>query len=74
MKAVDMYLRFCNEMGYDYVPMITGLNFGRSQFALADTAPLSNWAGGMRYWQDESSGPIQTWEDFEAYPWPRPRR
>jgi uroporphyrinogen decarboxylase len=69
--AVDLYLRFCYEMGYDYVPMITGLNFGRSQFALTDTASLSNWAGGVRYWQDESSGPIQSWKDFEAYPWPR---
>jgi len=71
LKAVDMYVRFCADMGYDYVPMITGLNFGRSQFALADTAPVTNWADGMRYWQDESSGPMQTWADFEAYPWPR---
>ena len=71
LKAVDMYLRFCYETGYDYMPMITGLNFQRSQFALADTAPVSNWASGMRYWQDESSGPMQSWKDFEAYPWPR---
>jgi uroporphyrinogen decarboxylase len=71
LKAVDLYLRFCYEMGYDYVSMITGLNFHRSQFTLADTAPLSNWADGVRYWQDESSGPIQSWKDFESYPWPR---
>jgi len=71
MGAVDLYLRFCYEMGYDYVPMITGLNFGRSQFALTDTASVSNWSGGVRYWQDESSGPIQSWKDFETYPWPR---
>jgi uroporphyrinogen decarboxylase len=71
LKAVDMYLRFCCETGYDYMPMFTGLSFQRNQFALADTAPISNWAGGMRYWQDESSGPIQSWKDFETYPWPR---
>ena len=71
LKAVDIYVRFCYEMGYDYSPMITGLSFRGSQFALADTAPVSNWAGGMRYWQDESSGPIQSWKDFETYPWPR---
>jgi uroporphyrinogen decarboxylase len=70
LKAVDLYLRFCFEMGYDCMPMITGLSFRTSQFALADTAPVSNWAGGMRYWQDESSGPIQSWKDFETYPWP----
>jgi uroporphyrinogen decarboxylase len=58
-------------MGYDYAPMMTGLSFQHSQLALADTAPVLNWAGGMRYWQDESSGPIQNWKDFETYPWPR---
>jgi uroporphyrinogen decarboxylase len=71
LKAVEMYLRFCYEMGYDYVFMVTGLNFIRNQMALADTASVSNWAGGLRYWQDESGGPIQNWKDFEAYPWPR---
>ena len=71
LKAVGMYVRFCYEMGYDYVFMISGLEFRSSQVALADTAAALNWAGGVRYWQDESSGPIQNWQDFEAYPWPR---
>jgi len=72
LKAVEMYLRFSYEMGYDYVAMVTGLAFRRGQVAAADTAAQVNWAGGLRYWQDESGGPIQTWEDFEAYPWPHP--
>jgi len=71
LKAVGMYVRFCYEMGYDYVFMISGLEFRSNQMALADTAAALNWAGGVRYWQDESSGPIQNWQDFEAYPWPR---
>jgi uroporphyrinogen decarboxylase len=71
LKAVAMYVRFCYEMGYDYVFMISGLEFRSSQMALADTATALNWAGGVRYWQNESSGPIQNWQDFEAYPWPR---
>jgi uroporphyrinogen decarboxylase len=71
LKAVGMYVRFCYEMGYDYVFMISGLEFRSSQLALADTAAAVNWAGGVRYWQNESSGPIQNWQDFEAYPWPR---
>jgi uroporphyrinogen decarboxylase len=71
-KAVEMYVRFCYEMGYDYVFMITGLSFRRHQIALADTAAQPNWAAGVRYWQDETAGPIQSWKDFEAYPWPRP--
>jgi len=72
LKAVEMYLRFSYEMGYDYVPMVTGLSFRKSQVAVADTAAQTNWAGGLRYWQDESGGPIQSWQDFEAYAWPRP--
>jgi uroporphyrinogen decarboxylase len=71
LKAVGMYVRFCHEMGYDYVFMISGLEFRTSQMALADTASALNWPGGVRYWRDLSSGPIQNWQDFEAYAWPR---
>ena len=71
LKAVGMYVRFCHEMGYDYVFMISGLEFPASEMALADTAAALNWAGGVRYWRAESSGPIQNWQDFESYDWPR---
>ena len=71
-KAADMYVRFWYEMGYDYVPVPTDLIFRRHLMPLADTAALSDWAGGDRYWLDEESGPIQSWADFESYPWPKP--
>ena len=71
MKAADMYVRFWYDMGYDYVPVPTDLVFDRHLMPLADTAALPNWAGGERYWQDETSGPIQSWKDFETYPWPK---
>ena len=68
----NLTLRFCYENGYDYVWAWTGLVFPRANFhALQDTAPAENWEGGVRFWQDESSGPIQTWADFESYPWPK---
>jgi len=70
-KAADMYVRFWYEMGYDYVPVPTDLIFRRHLMPLADTAALPDWAGGDRYWLDEESGPIQSWADFEAYPWPK---
>ena len=71
--VLNMVLRFCYETGYDYVFAWTGLNFpGLQRSAAPDTASVGNWPGGDRYWQDETSGPIQSWEDFEAYPWPRP--
>ena len=71
MKSIEMYVRFCREAGYDYVFMVTGFSLQRHFKAAADTALVQNWPGGQRYWQDESSGPIQNWADFEAYPWPK---
>jgi uroporphyrinogen decarboxylase len=71
VKSLDMYVRFCWEVGYDYVFMVTGLNLQRSLMAADDTAGAENWPGGQRYWQDEESGPIQNWADFESYPWPK---
>jgi uroporphyrinogen decarboxylase len=74
-SALDAILRFCYENGYDYVYAGTGLTFPRSNFlAGADVASAANFPGGVRMWQDESSGPIQSWADFEAYPWPEPER
>jgi uroporphyrinogen decarboxylase len=72
MGALDLILRFCYEMGYDYVYTWTGLSFPRANFCIGDdTAQMENWLGGKRFWQDESRGPIQNWDDFEAYPWPK---
>jgi uroporphyrinogen decarboxylase len=71
VKSLDMYVRFCYETGYDYVFMVTGFSLQRSLKAATDTADVQNWPGGQRYWQDEASGPIQSWADFESYPWPK---
>jgi uroporphyrinogen decarboxylase len=71
MRSLDMYVRFCREVGYDYVFMVTGFSLRRNFKAAADTAGAQNWPDGRRYWQDEASGPIQNWADFEAYPWPK---
>ena len=72
-SGLDTLVRFCLEAGYDYVWSWTGLNFPRANFQVAaDTAGAENWSGGARIWQDESTGPIQSLADFEAYPWPKP--
>jgi uroporphyrinogen decarboxylase len=71
VQSLDMYVRFCREVGYDYVFMVTGFSLSRTLKPATDTAAVQNWPGGQRYWQDEASGPIQSWADFEAYPWPR---
>lgn len=74
-QVVDMILRFCRETGYDYVFVYPGIDFPRSNFLAADdTAGQKNWSGGQRFWQDEETGPIQSWADFETYSWPTPER
>lgn len=71
LKSMEMYVRFCGEVGYDYVFMATGFSLPTSLAATADTAEVQNFPGGQRYWQEQGGGPIQNWADFEAYPWPK---
>jgi uroporphyrinogen decarboxylase len=59
--------RFC---GFDYVTVGVDLELPVYRQAVADTAALRR-AGG-RAFQDEHHGPIQSWADFDAYPWPDP--
>jgi len=69
--ALHLILRFCYENDYDYVWAWTGLAFPRDNYLeAADPAAVENLPGGARLWQDESRGPIQSWADFESYPWP----
>ena len=70
-KSFEIYVRFCREVDYDYVFMLTGLSLQRSMKTTADTAAVQNFPSGQRHWQDEVSGPIQNWADFESYPWPK---
>jgi uroporphyrinogen decarboxylase len=64
----DNYIAFWYRMGYDYVRLEMGYDFSlRHRFA-KDTAKLSK---GNRAWAEETRGLIQSWEDFEKYPWPQ---
>ena len=74
-KTMAAYLRNRTEvyyrMGYDYIRMTGGVDFPGHYLDAQDTAELSR---GQRHWANESSGPIASWEDFEAYPWPDPAK
>ena len=59
--------RFC---GWDYVVAGVSVDFQHHGATVDDTAAMAR-AGGRRY-QDEHTGPIMSWEDFERYPWPDP--
>ena len=67
--AVRQTIRFWYETGYDHVGLGVRLDLPRKRVLAADTADL---ARSQRAWQDESSGVINSWQEFEAFPWPRP--
>ncbi len=58
-------------LGYDYVrARIENMDMPLRRLRADDTAALSRESG--RTFQDEHVGPITSWEEFEAYPWPDP--
>jgi len=60
--------RYC---GFDYVRIgLDGLDMPLHRQTADDTAELGRDSG--RSYQDEHTGPIMSWEDFEKYPWPDP--
>ena len=68
-QALMIHVEVWRRMGYDYVRWGGGLAFpGKSRVA-ADTA--SELSRGQRFWTEEGTGVIASWEDFERYPWPK---
>jgi uroporphyrinogen decarboxylase len=60
-------------LGYDYVSCgVEGLEMPMNWLTTKDTAEIER-EGGRNY-IDEHRGPITTWDEFEAYPWPDPAK
>lgn len=58
-------------LGYDTVSSgIEGFGFPRELLQAEDTTAEQNQKRAVRHWTDEHKGPINSWEDFEKYPWP----
>jgi uroporphyrinogen decarboxylase len=66
-KYWDNFIAFWHAMGYDFVRFEQGMAFTAGSLEARDTAPGSDRS---RYWADEHHGSIESWEDFEKYPWP----
>jgi uroporphyrinogen decarboxylase len=56
---------FMRMMGYDFVKIQPGITFTMDQ-----PVSLGSLTALERAWAPEGKGRIQTWEDFERYPWP----
>ncbi|MBN1436997.1 MAG: hypothetical protein JW936_07970 [Sedimentisphaerales bacterium] len=60
-------INYWHRIGYDFIRVSGGLDFPTQVLLSNDTAEL---ADKQRGWADLHSGPIQSWEDYEKYPWP----
>lgn len=58
-------------LGYDiFCVPLAATAFAIKTIPAADTTALADQKRSAREWFDEHTGPIQSWEDFEKYPWP----
>lgn len=67
-KEILDRVEFYTKLGYDYIPMEISWPLHRTNVIKgADTA----WIPRLeRTWIDQKQGTIETWGDFEEYPWP----
>ena len=65
---LDNQIAFWYHMGYDYVRVEVSLPLPARSHVTKDTAVGNE--GHNRAWQGLEPGVIQSWEDFESYPWP----
>lgn len=72
-ECLRNYIEVHYRLGYDFVRLTgqfrfsSGLHFASRTRDVTDTASLSR---GERQWTEEGAGMINSWEDFEKYPWP----
>ena len=65
---LDNQIAFWYHMGYDYVRVEVSTPLPAVSLVTKDTAAGNEEHN--RAWQGLDMGPVQTWEDFEKYPWP----
>ena len=59
---------FFYKMGYDYIPVWIGSNYGEKRIIADDTSP--ELSKGKRQFTDENHGVIENRADFDSYIWP----
>lgn len=65
-------MRLQRFLGYDYVRQrVEGLEMPLHRIQAGDTAQLPREGG--RSFVESTRGPINSWQEFEEYPWPDPR-
>jgi uroporphyrinogen decarboxylase len=70
LKYIDQSIRFCLGNGWDYVYCFSIIPFAGITYRNTDGA-TDEEQGRRRYYMKDYEGPIQNWNDFEKYPWPK---
>lgn len=67
-KYWDNYIQVYYNLGYDFIWVDGRIDFVTKRRETDDTAENTK---GTRRWDEEGTGPIASWDDFEKYPWPK---
>jgi uroporphyrinogen decarboxylase len=68
-RYIRQSIEFCLNAGWDYSYSFSLIPFpGMASNLANNTANLGK--GRKRFWVNDREGPINTWQDFEQYPWP----
>jgi len=69
--ALQAQIKLQSFLGYDMVRIQPRVPMGFYRINADDTVDAtSGQTKGQRSWADEHKGPIDSWETFEAFPWP----
>jgi uroporphyrinogen decarboxylase len=71
VKYLDNFIQFWYFLGYDFVRFEQNAGFPTPQVPLPDTAKNSH---KIRMWAEQHKGFIESWEEFEKYPFPDIKR
>ena len=70
LRYVDQSIKFCLHHGWDYVYCFSPIPFPGFSYLLGENTSQEVMDGRKRFWVNDQTGPIQSWDDFERYPWP----
>jgi uroporphyrinogen decarboxylase len=71
LRYIDQTIRFCLAAEWDYAYSFSVIPFPGFTYDLAQNTSKQIQVSRQRYWVNDNSGPIQSWNDFEHYPWPK---
>ncbi len=69
MKILEKTIQFSARAGWDFVTAHSILGFTGLTYNITENMS-PEVAAGKRGFLDDNAGPIMSWDDFEAYPWP----